>query len=310
MSLVNSEVAALKSALLWHIDAGADVPLADIPQIALSPAGRGLGEGAVSALPDLDNIENFRGPSSVPAAPVHLLPGGEKALIGASEAKIEAIKLAAAAQTLEELRTAIAGFDGIGLKDTASNLVFAGGQVGSPIMFIGDAPGGDDDREGKPFAGANGQLLDAILKAGGMTRSEGDHTIYISNVLNWRPPGNRSPTPAEIEVSLPFIERHIQLAKPKLLVLLGEVPARALLGKTENISKLRGHWFDYLPQTKELASEFQKRGDSYPGHFDLPPGLSDPESGSETGRLGDILKILEKRNELGLISNINTLTEN
>ena len=282
--MVNSEYAALKSALLWHIDAGADGAFSDQPVSMLS-----LKEAAPE--PVQESVKPSSPPLAFPEPPA-------PAFIGASEARTEAVKLAAAAQTLEDLRAAIAGFDGIGLKSTASHLVFAGGQVGAPIMFIGDAPAGDDDRDGKPFAGANGQLLDAILKASGMTRSEGDHTIYISNVLNWRPPGNRSPTPAEIEVSLPFIERHIQLAKPKLLVLLGEVPARALLGKAENISKLRGKWFDYVPQT----SEFKDGAIPIPVISTYHPAYLIENPAQKRAVWGDILSILEKRKELGLLN--------
>ncbi|MDB5491271.1 MAG: uracil-DNA glycosylase, 4 family protein [Micavibrio sp.] len=302
--MVNSEYAALKSALLWHIDAGADSAFSDQPVSMLS-----LKEAVPEPVSQSVKPTSAPLPFPEPAAP---------AFIGASEARAEAVKLAAAARTLEDLRAAIAGFDGIGLKDTASNLVFAGGQAGAPIMFIGDAPAGDDDRDGKPFAGANGQLLDAILKAGGMTRNapgadgknSGGHTIYISNVLNWRPPGNRSPTPAEIEVSLPFIERHIQLAKPKLLILLGEVPARALLGRSENISKLRGRWLDYLPQTKELASVFEDGAIPIPVISTYHPAYLAENPAQKRPVWSDILLIMEKIKELGFISDINSLNKN
>jgi uracil-DNA glycosylase family 4 len=281
--MVNSEYAALKSALLWHIDAGGEFPFSDHPVSML----------ALKEEPPAPDAQSVKPPSSSPpiSFPEVLAP----AILGASEARTEAIKLASAAQTLDQLREVIAGFEGIGLKDTASNLVFAGGQVGAPIMFIGDAPGGDDDREGKPFAGANGQLLDAMLKAAGLTRGESEirNTIYISNVINWRPPGNRSPTPAEIEVSLPFIERHIQLARPKMLVLLGDA-ARMLSGRSENISKMRGKWFDYLPQTKELAPEFQNGAIPIPAIPTYHPAYLTENPVQKRAVWGDLLDILEK----------------
>lgn len=281
--MVNSEYTALKSALAWHIDAGGDFPFSDHPVSMLA-----LKEAAPE--PEVQSVK----PSSPPISfPEPLAP----AILGASEARAEAIKLAAAAQTLDQLREAIAGFEGIGLKDTASNLVFAGGQVGAPVMFIGDAPGADDDREGKPFAGANGQLLDAMLKAIGFTRGArsgsdqniSEHTIYISNVINWRPPGNRSPTPAEIEVSLPFIERHIQLAKPKMLVLLGDA-AKSLSGRSENISKMRGKWFDYLPQTPE----FQNGAIPIPAIPTYHPAYLTQNPAQKRASWSDLLDILEK----------------
>lgn len=178
----------------------------------------------------------------------------EPALLGKSDARNEAAKLAKQAGALEELREAIAGFDGIAIKKTATNLVFADGNPDASIMIIGEAPGADEDRQGKPFVGVSGQLLDRILACIDLARTEEDaqNAVYISNILNWRPPGNRTPNPAEVEVSLPFIERHIQLIQPKLIILCGAVSAKALLGSGDSISKLRQRWHDYLPQTPEL----------------------------------------------------------
>lgn len=175
-------------------------------------------------------------------------------LLGKSDARIETVKLAQQAKTLEELREAIAAFDGIAIKKTATNLVFCDGNPKASVMLIGEAPGADEDRQGKPFVGVSGQLLDKILKCIDLDRTEEDpaSAVYISNILNWRPPGNRTPNPAEIEVSLPFIERHIQLIQPKLIILCGGVSAKSLLGSGDSISRLRKRWHDYLPQTPEL----------------------------------------------------------
>ncbi len=144
---------------------------------------------------------------------------------------------------MDELREELTRFDGCPLKRTAMNLVFSDGNPSAKVMFMGEAPGEDEDRQGKPFVGVSGQLLDRMLKAVGMDRSN----IYISNVLFWRPPGNRSPTDAEIAACLPFAERHIALVKPKVLVLLGGVAAKTLLRTKDGIMRLRGRWTEYHP---------------------------------------------------------------
>ncbi len=152
----------------------------------------------------------------------------------------QAERAAASADTLEALREVFAAFDGCALRETATNFVFADGVPGAPVMLVGEGPGAEEDREGLPFVGPSGRLLDRMLASIGLSRREG--TVYITNVLPWRPPGNRSPTDSEIALCLPFLKRHIALAKPKLLVLAGGVPARALLGAREGITRLRGRW--------------------------------------------------------------------
>lgn len=176
--------------------------------------------------------------------------------LGKSDAYDEAVKLAKNASSLDELAQVISEFDGIALKKTASNMVFCDGNPKADIMIVGEAPGADEDRLGKPFVGVSGQLLDRILKCIDLDRTEEnpEKSVYISNILNWRPPGNRTPSPAEIEVSLPFIERHIQLAEPKILVFCGGVAAKSLLDSHLSISRLRRKWHDYVPQTKDIGS--------------------------------------------------------
>ncbi len=154
-------------------------------------------------------------------------------------ATTEAASLAAAAQSLDALRDAMAGFTGSPLRDTATQLVFADGVPGAPIMAIGEAPGADEDRLGKPFVGASGQLLDRMLASIGLSRAE---NIYITNILPWRPPGNRTPTDAEMQLFLPFVRRHIALARPRALVLLGGTAAKAMLGGRDGITRMRGKW--------------------------------------------------------------------
>lgn len=150
-------------------------------------------------------------------------------------------QLAAAANTLEELREAMAGFDGCNLKFTAKQLVFADGNPQADLMLVGEAPGRDEDIEGLPFVGRSGQLLDRILAAIGLDRK----SVYIANVIPWRPPGNRTPTPHETEICRPFIERQIELANPKLLVTLGGPSAKTLLNVTDGVLKTRGKWRVY-----------------------------------------------------------------
>lgn len=147
-------------------------------------------------------------------------------------------ELARNAATLAELQEILSGFDGCNLKFTAKNLVFADGNPGAAVMFVGEAPGRDEDLEGLPFVGRSGQLLDRMLAAIGLDRS----TAYIANVIPWRPPGNRTPTPHETEICRPFIERQIELVNPKVLVNLGAPSAKTLLNTTENILRLRGNW--------------------------------------------------------------------
>lgn len=239
----------LLTALEWYVDQGVcDVVLDEVVDRTV--------------MPDLPPMPVMSAGSVVSSAPVSATQAAARgmdaapAFLGASDAYEEAVKCAKGASTLEELRKAIADFDGIAIKKTATNMVFAAGNPKASIMLIGDAPGTDEDRLGKPFAGITGQLLDKIVGCIGLSREEDDpkKAVYISNVLNWRPPGNRTPSPAEIEVSLPFIERHIQLVQPKIVVLWGGVAAKALLGRTESISRLRKSWHDYSPQTDSVAN--------------------------------------------------------
>lgn len=244
----------LITALQWHIDVGADEAIQDMPNdrtaavaeiirnIGITPSFHppaGGGAGATRPRGDVSAI----GSES----------GGD--LIGTAQARVEAAKIARACTTLEELKAAIAAFDGLAIRKTATNMVFADGNPAAKVMLVGEAPGADEDRQGKPFVGVSGMLLDKIFKAIGLSRTDEDpvKAVYISNILNWRPPGNRTPSPAEIDISLPFIERHIALAKPDFLILCGGVAAKGLLGSGEAISKLRGKFHDYRPITDGVS---------------------------------------------------------
>jgi DNA polymerase len=163
------------------------------------------------------------------------LPQGEGDSIGTAQS------LARAANSLAELKAALEGFEGCALKRTATHTVFADGNPASRIMFIGEAPGRDEDRIGLPFVGRAGKLLDKMLAAIHLDRT----SAYITNVLNWRPPENRDPSPEEAAQCLPFLRRHIELVNPGIIILLGAVAARHVMGFSEGIMKLRGRWLEY-----------------------------------------------------------------
>lgn len=215
--------------LSWQIAMGADEAVDDTPvdrfaAIDTPPNPSSVG-GQASTRPHAP-----QGPRPVAAKPVQSIAG---------DSAETAQTIAQSAKTLDDLRLAMQEFDGGLLKRSAKNLVFADGTAGAPLMIIGEAPGADEDRIGKPFVGVSGQLLDKMLSAAGMSR---ETNVYISNILPWRPLGNRAPDDAVTAMCLPFIRRHIELAAPKLILMLGGVAAKTLLGTTEGITRLRGRW--------------------------------------------------------------------
>jgi len=208
------------STLNWLIEAGADEAIADEPVNRLA---------AKAAAPQPAAAPR---PAPARAAPAPIV--GD--MIGDAQAA------AASATSLAELKAALEAFEGCGLKRTATNTVFADGMPQGGIMLIGEAPGRDEDRIGKPFVGRAGQLLDKMLASIGLDRAS---NAYITNVINWRPPDNRDPTPEEAASCLPFLRRHIELADPQLIILLGAVAARHVVGISDGIMKLRGRWLEY-----------------------------------------------------------------
>jgi DNA polymerase len=152
--------------------------------------------------------------------------------------------LARAANSLAELKMALEAFEGCALKRSATNTVFADGTPLHRIMFIGEAPGRDEDRQGLPFVGRAGKLLDKMLAAVHLDRAK----VYITNVLNWRPPDNRDPSPEEAAMCLPFLRRHIELVNPEIMILLGAVSVRHVMGRSDGIMKTRGRWLEYNVQ--------------------------------------------------------------
>jgi DNA polymerase len=169
----------------------------------------------------------------------------------APEAAVMAARqVARSAKTLEDLRAILERFDGCALKATATQLVFADGNPQARVMFVGEAPGRDEDIEGRPFVGRSGKLLDRMMAAIGLDRTR----AYIANIVPWRPPGNRTPTPQEVAICLPFVKRQIELADPDILVCLGGPSAQALLGVKDGIKKTRGRWFSYHTGTREIRA--------------------------------------------------------
>ena len=245
MSHNNAEKAYNIQALQWYIDHGVDEVLVD------TPIDR-------TAMPELPKREEKKPVSAAPQQTTGFQDNVIQAgLMGAAQAIVEAQKLAASCDTLEALATAIRDFNGLSVKKTATNMVFCDGNPKASVMLIGEAPGADEDIQGKPFVGVSGQLLDRILACINLSRTgeNPQDSVYISNILNWRPPGNRTPTQAEIDISLPFIERHIALVQPKMIILCGGVSAKGLLRRSDSISKLRGVFHDYqVPEALQNGS--------------------------------------------------------
>ena len=211
------------STLNWLVEAGADEAVAEQPVNRLT------------AKAQVTPLQPAAAPRPAPARAPAALPLESDAIGTAQTA-------AAAALSLADLKTALEAFDGCALKRTATNTVFADGVAEGRIMLIGEAPGRDEDRVGKPFVGRAGQLLDKMLASIGLDRKE---NAYITNVINWRPPDNRDPTPEEAAACLPFLRRHIELAQPGVIILLGAVAARHVTGVSDGIMKLRGRWLEY-----------------------------------------------------------------
>ncbi len=229
------------SALAWLVEAGADEAMGDVP------ADRFLATRAPKANTPLEggskNPRDFPGRGATPSftspkspALPPTLPQGE-----GGDSIGDAIALARASNSLAELKAALGGFDGCALKRSATNTVFADGNPAHRIMFIGEAPGRDEDRQGLPFVGRAGKLLDKMLAAVHLDRTK----VYITNVLNWRPPDNRDPSPEEAAMCLPFLRRHIELVNPEIMVLLGAVSVRHVMGRSDGIMKTRGRWLEY-----------------------------------------------------------------
>ncbi|MGE0749414.1 MAG: uracil-DNA glycosylase [Variibacter sp.] len=188
-------------------------------------------------------------PRGAPAAAPAVLQSGP-APLAPEAAALAARDAAAQAGTLEELRTILETFDGCALKRTAKRLVFADGNPQARLMFVGEAPGREEDLEGLPFVGPSGQLLNRMLAAIGLDRT----SVYIANIIPWRPPGNRDPSLQETQTCLPFIRRQIELVAPDVLVTLGKPSTAALLGVADGIRRTRGRWMTYQAGARDIRA--------------------------------------------------------
>lgn len=240
---------SLRDALIWQAEAGIDETIGEQPvdRFAASKAAQIQTALAPPAPPLVVSDRGpERGPGRVAVEPVPGMAASEHAVQTASH-------LAGGANSLEELRAAVEAFEECALKKTATTTVFADGNPKARIMFVGEAPGADEDRQGLPFVGVSGQLLDRMLAAIGLERQGPvENSFYITNIVFWRPPGNRNPTTNEIAACLPFLERHIELVQPDILVALGGLSAKTLFGRNEGIARLRGQWHPYA--SPRLAS--------------------------------------------------------
>lgn len=223
--------------LAFYLEAGVDCALSETPVNRLS-------EEAAPEERAPPRPPQFR---TANPAPAQLLadpaPAPDAAITSAGE-------IAPRAASLEELRDLLERFDGCALKSTATRLVFADGNPQAKIMFIGEAPGRDEDLEGRPFVGRSGKLLDLMMNAIGLDRTN----AYIANIIPWRPPGNRDPSPQETQICLPFIRRQIELVNPDVLVCLGKPSSQAILNVTDGIMKTRGRWFDYDTGARKIRA--------------------------------------------------------
>jgi uracil-DNA glycosylase len=234
--------------LAFYLDAGADALIGEEP----------VDRMADETPPPAPSVKRPSSPSRERNVANTALPrqGGERTFFqtaapASPDAAIMAAREAAkTAASLDELRTLLENFEGCTLRSTATQLVFADGNPQARVMFVGEAPGHDEDVTGRPFVGRSGKLLDRMMEAIGLDRA----SAYIANVVPWRPPGNRTPTPQETAICLPFIRRQIELANPDILVCLGGPAMQTLLGTKDGITRTRGRWLPYDTGTREIRA--------------------------------------------------------
>ena len=238
MATLPDPVPNVQQLLAFYLEAGVDCALAEEPVDHLAdPDAAPPGREAAPVQP----VRTIA--AMLPTARIEAAPAPEAAIALARET-------ARTAPTLEALRGLLEKFDGCALKHTATRLVFADGNPNARVMFVGEAPGREEDLEGLPFVGRSGKLLDRMIATIGLDRSK----AYIANVIPWRPPGNRTPTPQETQICLPFIQRQIELVNPDILVTLGNPSTQTLLSTREGIMRTRGRWFDYDTGTRVIRA--------------------------------------------------------
>jgi DNA polymerase len=246
----HADNAALTALLDWYREMGADEAVGEAaidwlargnlaPGQAFHPAGAAKAVAAQQARPV--RAPTPRAPGPAPARPAPAVAAPRQFPATAPDVAVTAARSAAReAATLDELGARLAAFEGCGLKATAKNLCFYRGAPKARLMLIGEAPGRDEDLEGRPFVGRAGQLLDKMLAAIGL----GEAHVHITNIVYWRPPGNRTPTPQEAQVCRPFLERQVEIVAPEIVMLLGGAAAKHLLEVADGIMRIRGKWRD------------------------------------------------------------------
>lgn len=296
--------------LAWYVDAGVDEAIGETPLDRFALAGQAQANRAARAEALLKAAETERAaqpfkPSDARGrdgaresgvksgrelhsslaptlAPVRAVEGG------VSDEQIKnAVALAAAAKSVDELYAALQRFDGCPLKKSAMNLVFGAGNSAAKVVLIGDVPGADEDRQGAPFVGPGGQLLDKMLASIGLDRTQ----VYVANTVWWRPPGNRTPHAGEVAVCLPFVERLIELIDPAVLVTLGGPATHALLAQQGNVAKLVGRWFTF--ETSRMSHPIAATALHHPDSLIKTPAY-------KRQAWQNLLSIRQKLNELGL----------
>jgi len=227
--------------LRWYADAGVEDCSLEEPQDRYALSAR---PAPAPAVPIRLAAPTARGMAEAPMAPAAPVVPPPRAPVPLESPRLveDARAAAAGAHSLAELDAAIRAFEGCTLKRLAKNTVFADGVAGAPVMIVGEAPGEDEDRLGKPFVGVSGQLMDRMFASIGMSR---ERDLYITNILPWRPPGNRTPSAGDSAICVAFARRHVELARPKILVLAGGVAAKNMLDTEQGITRLRGKWFHY-----------------------------------------------------------------
>jgi DNA polymerase len=239
-----------KAALAWLVEMGADEVTGDHPIDRFAASAPKLAlprmEPTATAPDSLEVKPDPNAPSLFPEIQGQTgRPAGKPLALGDGVA--DARTLAASCNTLEDIVAALRNFDACPLKKTATNLCFSDGNPRAHVMLIGEAPGRDEDIQGKPFVGRAGQLLDKMLAAINLSRTSPDpeSSVFITNTVFWRPPGNRTPTEAETSMCMPFLARTIEILEPRLIVCLGATPTQRLTGRTDGILKLRGKWLSH-----------------------------------------------------------------
>ena len=271
----------MRALLDWYVLAGVDQAMDDAPRDRYREAAAATAApAAVAREPVPEDVAPSSTPQPALAAPQEPAPPPAP-LLSPGDATWSAHEIAAACNSLDQLVAAVRAFDGCALKRTATNTVIGDGNPAARLMIVGEAPGAEEDRQGLPFVGPAGRLLDRMLASIGLDRS----AVYITNMLPWRPPGNRSPTAEELAICQPFLERQIELIAPRILVLVGGIAAKALLGRREGITRLRGQRFPF--STPRLEGTIEATATFHPAYL-----LRTPSAKREVWR--DLLAIEDK----------------